>query len=59
MAKWKVKKFPDGWYVVSKRGNPQSGPYPTEQYAEHYLPGNASTSVRTVSGGLPGHGKRR
>jgi hypothetical protein len=66
---WKVKEIADGWrgykagwYVVSGKGNPQSGPYPTKAAAEHYLPENVSEkskSVRAVSGRLPTLGKHR
>jgi len=51
---WRVKEMTDGWYVVSGKGNPQSGPYPTKAAAEHYLPQNVSTeskSIRAASGG--------
>lgn len=59
---WRVEEKPGGWYVVSRRGNPQSGPYPTKEVAEHYLPENVSSkskSIRTASAGLPTLGRKR
>jgi hypothetical protein len=57
---WRVEERSDGWYAVSRKGNPQSGPYPTKRAAEHYLPesvSDKSKSVRAASGGLPTLGK--